>query len=214
MSKYEGQYKKEIRRIKSFISRAEKRGYSFPDGVIPKKPEKITAGSIRKLKKITPDSLYKKAEYGGFATYGEIVSGIKGRKEERKQAAQKAANTRKERKSTDSERYNPSYEGSLFDKTVLANYSSHVRQFNHYVGDYLVNWLFAMIDEQGEHNVAIMLQKGAENSVIVTRQVIYGKDGYIQYIASMLDYLPEAGYFTKKRIMDELPQYIEYEEDW
>lgn len=91
-------YAKERNRIKSLVRRAEKRGYSFPDTLIPSIPKRKTEASIRKLKKLTKDVLYSKATYGGEATFGEIVSGKEGLKLERKLRAKKASETRKANK--------------------------------------------------------------------------------------------------------------------
>lgn len=91
-------YAKERNRLKSFVRRAEKRGYSFPDTLIPSIPKRKTEASIRKLKKLTKDVLYSKATYGGEATLGEIVSGKEGLNLERKARAKKASETRKENK--------------------------------------------------------------------------------------------------------------------
>lgn len=91
-------YAKERNRLKSFVRRAEKRGYSFPDTLIPSIPKRKTEASIRKLKKLTKDVLYSKATYGGEATFGEIVSGKEGLKLERKARAKKASETRKANK--------------------------------------------------------------------------------------------------------------------
>lgn len=91
-------YAKERNRLKSFVRRAEKRGYSFPDTLIPSIPKRKTEASIRKLKKLTKDVLYSKATYGGEATFGEIVSGKEGLKLERKLRAKKASETRKANK--------------------------------------------------------------------------------------------------------------------
>lgn len=88
-------YAKERNRLKSFVRRAEKRGYSFPDTIIPSIPKRKTEASIRKLKKLTKDVLYSKATYGGEATFGEIVSGKEGLNLERKARAKKASETRK-----------------------------------------------------------------------------------------------------------------------
>ena len=90
-------YKKELKRIKQFMRRAEKRGYRWYYYELPKKPKKITEKSVSRLKKITPDLLYKKGEYIDQDT-GEILEGIKGRTIERKTASQKAAETRKKKK--------------------------------------------------------------------------------------------------------------------
>lgn len=91
-------YAKERNRLKSFVRRAEKRGYSFPDTLIPSIPKRKTEASIRKLKKLTKDVLYSKATYGGEATFGEIVSGKEGLNLERKLRAKKASETRKANK--------------------------------------------------------------------------------------------------------------------
>lgn len=87
-------YAKERNRVKSFVRRAEKRGYSFPETIIPSIPKRKTEASIRKLKKLTKDVLYAKATYGGEATFGELVSGIEGLKLERQLRAKKASETR------------------------------------------------------------------------------------------------------------------------
>ena len=91
-------YAKERNRVKSLIRRAEKRGYSFPETIIPSIPKRKTEASIRKLKKLTKDVLYSKATYGGEATFGEIVYGKEGLKLERKLRAKKASETRKANK--------------------------------------------------------------------------------------------------------------------
>lgn len=91
-------YAKERRRVKSFISRAEKRGYSFSESVIPSIPKRKTEASIRKLKKLTKEVLYEKATYGGEATLGEIVSGKEGLKAEHQLRAKRASETRKANK--------------------------------------------------------------------------------------------------------------------
>lgn len=91
-------YAKERNRIKSFVRRAEKRGYSFPDSLIPSIPKRKTEASIRRLKKLTKDVMYSKATYGGKATFGEIVSGKEGLKLERQLRAKKASETRKANK--------------------------------------------------------------------------------------------------------------------
>lgn len=83
------EYKRNVKRIRQFIYRAEKRGYKFPEIKLPK------GAAIRNL---TPEKLYKKAVYGGEATFGEVVSAEEGLKAERSTRAKKSAQTRKEKK--------------------------------------------------------------------------------------------------------------------
>lgn len=89
---YNEQYKKEIRRIKRFIKRAEKRGYSF-NFKEPQHPKRIRKESVERLKKITPEKLYASATYRD-SDFREL-SGLEGRKIERSASAKKAAETRK-----------------------------------------------------------------------------------------------------------------------
>lgn len=94
----EQEYKKELRRIQQFMRRASNRGFFWEKSPVPKQPKKITTKSVERLKKITPDVLYKKGEYVVQDT-GEIISGTKGRKYERKVAAEKAKEARKAKQS-------------------------------------------------------------------------------------------------------------------
>lgn len=115
-------YAKERNRIKSFVRRAEKRGYSFPESIVPSIPKRKTEASIRKLKKLTKEMLYSKASYGGEATSGEIVSGKEGLKLERQLRAKRAAETRKQKKEAE-QRFWTSTDGTktpVTDEPALA----------------------------------------------------------------------------------------------
>lgn len=94
---YKEQYKKEIKRIKRFIKRAEKRGYSF-NFKEPKQPKRIRKESIERLKKITPEKLYASSMYRGLYSDFRELSGLEARKRERSAAAKKGAETRKRKK--------------------------------------------------------------------------------------------------------------------
>lgn len=88
------QYEKQLKRIKQFVRRAEKRGYYFPEDIIPQKLKRPTKKSVEKLARLTPESLYKKSQYVIKET-GELISGVEGRKAERKEVAKKAKESRK-----------------------------------------------------------------------------------------------------------------------
>lgn len=83
---------KEIRRIQNFMKRAEKRGYSFEEIELPKKPKRITQKAIGELKSLTPSKLYTQAKYE-ISPY-KFVTGTEGRKIERQRAASKGVITR------------------------------------------------------------------------------------------------------------------------
>ena len=114
-------YAKERNRIKSFLRRASKRGYQFPEDIIPAIPKRKTEASIRKLKRLTKDVLYNKAIYGGSASYGEVVSAKEGLKLERAERAKRASETRKANKESE-QRFWTSVDGTkvpVTDKPAL-----------------------------------------------------------------------------------------------
>lgn len=86
--------RKQLKRIRQFISRAEKRGYRFPTGF----RESLSELSTQKLKSFTPEKLYSKFATAILEKTGEVVSGIQRRAEERSESAKKAARTRIEGK--------------------------------------------------------------------------------------------------------------------
>lgn len=83
------EYNRNVKRVKQFIRRAEKRGYIFPEIKLPR-------GA--KIRELTPEKLYKKAVYGGEATFGEVVPAVEGLKAEFSARAKKSAQTRAEKK--------------------------------------------------------------------------------------------------------------------
>lgn len=97
------EYNKERNRIKRFIRHAEKRGYVFEPNVIPPKPKTITSGSVRRLSKIRPAQLYKKA-YAISAVTGQPITVEQRKREIREEGSRRAWETRRTKK--DQEDYN------------------------------------------------------------------------------------------------------------
>lgn len=91
------EYNKERNRIKRFIRNAEKRGYVFEPNLIPPRPKTITSGSIRRLSKIRPAQLYKKA-YAISAVTGQPITVEQRKREIREEATRKAWETRRRKK--------------------------------------------------------------------------------------------------------------------
>lgn len=129
-------YEKQLKRVKQFIQRAEKRGYVFPESVKPKKLKKPTVKSVEKLSKATPEYLYTKAKYTDPTT-GKTVKGTEGRKIERKLAAKKRTLSGKRdieitRVNTliDELKNNAKDRGYLLPKNLLDNLSTHIKQLD------------------------------------------------------------------------------------
>lgn len=216
----ERDYSKQVKRIKQFISRAEKRGFHFNENVLPKRPKRITQASVRKLEKLTPDKLYEKAVYAGSLSYGEIVPSREGLKLERTVRAKKGTESKRYKQaqptqeSTNTKGFVPpeniSEDASFFDAVVISGFKSHVRQFNEHASNLLLSWLDRILVTNDVHDVATMLNDGAEAGLIVTYQIVYSQDKLTQYMSEMLDYLPEAGELFKAEMMDAMEEEEDY----
>lgn len=91
-NKYLAEYNREVRRLKQAIRRAEKKGYTVPSNIIPPKPQKITAGSVRRLAKITPEKIRQKSASDVILakpTKAKLNAQLKKDKEQRKKITQK-----------------------------------------------------------------------------------------------------------------------------
>lgn len=216
----ERDYSKQVKRIKQFIRRSEKRGFHFNENVLPKRPNRIKQASVRKLAKLTPDKLYEKAEYAGSLSYGEIVPAKEGIKLERTARSKKAAETKKYKLSHPTQEpsntkgfippENISKDTSFFDAVVISGFKAHVRQFNEHASNLLLSWLDKILATNDVHDVATMLNDGAEAGLIVTYQIVYSQDKLTQYMSEMLDYLPEAGELFKAEMMDAMEEEEDY----
>lgn len=94
LTKNQQLFKKEVNRIKRFITKAEKRGYFFDNYVLPQMPKRVTAKTLQQLKSTKPKNLYEKAIYVD-RQFGDVVTGVEARKQENRERAKKSATTRK-----------------------------------------------------------------------------------------------------------------------
>lgn len=165
----EAQVKKELRRIKRFVKAAEKRGYTFSDTVIPSMPKKITAGTLRKVKKITPKTLYQKAVY--TTPTGKKISGTARKKQETLAAAKKSAYTQKAKRVLRTVR------------EMLANWAPDPRWTQPLVNikeeakNSVESILEGAINRLGEKQVAYNLEKHAKEVIKLVDEIIYGQSG-------------------------------------
>ena len=91
------QYKKERKRIQNLMYRGRKKGYIFKENILPKIPKNISEKSIERLRKLTPEKIYKGAKFVDVET-GVYTSAKAHKKEVKKQAIEKAKATKALRK--------------------------------------------------------------------------------------------------------------------
>lgn len=195
----QAEYSKQIRRIKSFVRRATKRGFIFPENLIPQRPEKIRRKDVEKLKEMTAPSMYKEAQYVEPTT-GEVVSGYQGRKSERRKAYYKG---RRKGKIYNKKRYEqyappeevkprpymPTDDPDFYSDAVIDNFHYILSKYNPQATWVLRNWIANLIFKYGKHEVALMLQAGAEMGLVVTWDVIYDEQMQRSYMADMVNYI-------------------------
>lgn len=176
-------WKKEQKRLQQFISRAENRGYIFPADVIPETPKRITKKQLSKIKGLNPQTLYEQAEFYNPET-GETISGVEGRKFERKRSAKKAQLTKAIKQAQNTKNYLPK-------KTylVLQHVRDLIKQFTpprHWSSYWLQqkledkNKLETLLEttviEEGEDIVAERLENYAGDIDRIVNSILYGSD--------------------------------------
>lgn len=207
-------YKKQVKRLKQAVRRAEKRGYIIPDDIIPEQPKRITRKSVERLKKISTKEIYAKSEKLDFET-GELIPGEVARKQERSEAAKKSAKTRKEKRYNDekgeSEYYEPKYEEfpSAAD-IVIQNFKAELSRFPEVAQPLVNNWLNKLLNDYSKEDVAEMLENAAAQGLGINYSIAYREDLLLDRLSEMLELLPGASTGNKMDIMEAL----EYEEDW
>lgn len=225
-NKWLSEYRKERKRVNQFLNRAMERGYIFPERLFHEH-KNINKRAVESLKKLTAKELYKKAQYSGwYVPEGkEVVSGEEGRKLERKAAEQKAKETR-ERKKHDTE-LPP--QDDMFARTVVQHYINRIEQAPTIIrkGEpeggakkLLLSWINQMIKENGYWGTSEMILKGEESGTLLTFKVLNYFDIAVQYIGTMVVYLPEYGVQYGEEILDRLDyikavaEKFEDMEDW
>ena len=172
-------WQKELRRLKQFIRRAKKRGYTFDENVIPETPKKITEKRLTEIRGIKPDILYAQAEYFNAET-GETITGTEGRTLERKRSARKAQLT-KQRKATqnlprESDNVLRHIEQMIADWQPMPNWSAYFTSAKKQDKTRLETILQTSITEIGRANTARRLQNTATIVIDLADRIMYASD--------------------------------------
>ena len=215
-------YAKERNRVKSFVRRAEKRGYSFPESLIPSIPKRKTEASVRKLKKLTKDVMYSKATYGGEVTYGEIVSGKEGLKLERQLRAKRAAETRKENKEAE-QRFWTSTDGTktpVTDEPALAYaeaFNDLVDKLKEIISTMDVYYYTTITGKRARRNPAVAAAANAAlNEILATLDEVVADVGYgiINSLPKELQQIYSADEVGKNKVGQELSKHWDDIQKW
>lgn len=203
---------KEQRRLTSFIARKEKEGYWFDENIVPQMPKRVTAKALEEIKSITPNTLYKHAEWVDRET-GEFMSARQKLTENR----QKGQEVRKQKQEFFSENAGWLYATDNmamdnFYDLVVKNFISKLHVFNGDLAKVLEDWVMNLVKGNGVENVAQMLLQGEQNGVVVTFTVIYHKPSMLNYMADMMTYLHNQGEIYAEQILEIYEQFDSIEE--
>lgn len=213
----QNEYNKQRKRIQNFLSKAQKRGYIFPENILPSRPKRITKASVTRLAKLTPAELYKKAQYGGVETYGEIVPASEGLKLERQARAKKATETRKKKKQKKPETSKPqqkaktppkkvSHDVTFYSRVVIGSFLSTINSCQGgQAREILMSWFNRLRSENGDDAVAHMIERASENGYELTWEAVYNVEKATDYMHNVIQFLSEQGDFYK----DNIDEYID-----
>lgn len=162
--------KKELKRVKQFIARAEKRGYVFSERF----KSSLSYKTTRALQNLTPRKLYDLAEYEVLP--GEFIPGRLGRYREREAAALKGKETRKRKKEEQRSRQEQPWPEQLpsVSDIIYRNVMATIAEYPSSEGaQYLTNLLNSEIRNYGLDAVIAGMAAVGEQIVKLAQEIVY-----------------------------------------
>ena len=198
------EYKKQVDRLRKAQRRIEKRGYTFLQDLVPKKPKRITRKQVQKLAEITKEKVYEHAVVINTET-GEFISGKEALKLERSYSAKKAALTRKRKK----EHYEtfPAEED-----IIISNFRADASRFPEVAYPLIIKWLDRVIRDYGKKEVANIIKEAESMGLGITYSIAYREDLLIDRLGEIMDLIPDASVGNKQEIIEALEYYENWEE--
>lgn len=195
MAKSKTPTEKEYERIRKNLLRQkkklEKEGFTFEKEPIPPKPKKITAASVRKIK-AAKERLTEKAT---IKYNGERLTARQYRNVKRWESAKKGAETRKRRR--DQRRPSKQPPKDTFADVVINNYLADLEKWMRANKEKVrknagrvYEWIQNLLDNNNKDSVSRMIEKGAQDGLILTFDVLYNDDYTDMYMTEMIRFFP------------------------
>ena len=205
-------YRKERQRIQRQINRMTKRGYDVPE-LLPKIPKKITEASVRRLKKLTTEKLYKESRFIDFET-GEILTSEEGQKLEkvrrRRPKPKVQAPTPTAPSPTPVAPPEPDY--VIFDKQILTVFTMEMTEIfgrNEKLFNYITRWYNMSLEKYGVEEMAEALEKAKSEGMFPGWEAVSDSEilvGKLEAITNLMAINSE----SREELFEELEQL----EDW
>lgn len=194
-------YRRERQRIQRQINRMTKRGYDVPD-LLPKIPKNITQASVRRLKKITTEKLYKESRFIDFET-GEILTSKEGQTLER-------SRRKKPKHKVQAPPPEPDY--VMFDNQILTVFTMEMTEIfgrNEKLFNYITRWYNRALEKYGAEEMAEALEQAKAQGMFPGWEAVSDSEilvGKLEEITNLMAINTE----SREELFEELEQL----EDW
>ena len=201
------EYRRERQRIQRQINRMTSRGYDVPE-LLPKIPKKITEASVRRLKKITTEKLYKESRFIDFET-GEILTSKEGQALERS----KRKNPKpKDQAPPPTPIAPPEPDYVMFDKQILTVFTMDMTEIfgrNEKLFNYITRWYNRALEKYGAEEMAEALEQAKAEGMFPGWEAVSDSEilvGKLEAITNLMAINSE----SREELFEELEQL----EDW
>lgn len=201
------EYRKERQRIQRQINRMTKRGYDVPD-LLPKIPKNITQASVRRLKKLTTEKLYKESRFIDIET-GEILTSKEGQTLERSRR-KKPKHKVQAPPPTPVAPPEPDY--VMFDNQILTVFTMEMTEIfgrNEKLFNYITRWYNRALEKYGAEEMAEVLEQAKAEGMFPGWEAVSDSEilvGKLEAITNLMAINAE----SREELFEELEQL----EDW
>lgn len=200
-------YRRERQRIQRQINRMAKRGYDVPQ-LLPKIPKLITQASVRRLKKITTEKLYKESRFIDIET-GEILTSKEGQELER---SRRKKPKQKVQAPPPTPIAPPEPDYVMFDKQILTVFTMDMTEIfgrNERLFNYITRWYNMSLEKYGAEEMAEVLEKAKSEGLFPGWEAVSDSEilvGKLEAITNLMAINSE----SREELFEELEQL----EDW
>lgn len=200
-------YRKERQRIQRQINRMTNRGYDVPE-LLPKIPKKITEASVRRLKKLTTEKLYKESRFIDFET-GEILTSKEGQALER---SRRKKPKQKVQAPPPAPVAPPEPDYVMFDNQILTVFTMEMTEIfgrNEKLFNYITRWYNTSLAKYGAEEMAEALEKAKSEGMFPGWEAVSDSEilvGKLEAITNLMAINSE----SREELFEELEQL----EDW
>lgn len=201
------EYRRERQRIQRQINRMTKRSYDVPD-LLPKIPKKITEASVRRLKRITTEKLYKESRFIDIET-GEILTSKEGQELER---SRRKKPKKKVQRHPPTPIAPPEPDYGMYDKNILTVFIMEMTEIfgrAEKLFNYITRWYNMSLEKYGEEEMAEVLEEAKSKGMFPGWECISDTELLVGKLAAITD-LMAINSESREEMFEELEQL----EDW